>query len=1207
MGRKYCTLIILLLTGTLRLAAQSYLEFVENKGQWESQVKFQGQLGQSGSFYLEKTGFRVLLHNPDDMKLIMDTHHNPTGVHRPDRPVGVLTQQNQPAAEQGIVLHSHAYDMQFAGASENVQIVPDKKIQTVNNYFIGNDKSKWASNCSVYQAVTYKNIYPNVDVRYYVESGRLKYDLIVYPGGDVSQIMMTYAGADKLRIKNGDLIIKTSVGDVKELSPYSYQFKPTGKTAIDCKYQVNGNTVKFNIKDYDKNTVLIIDPTLIFSTFTFSATDNWGFTATPGPDGSLFSGSIAFGDKYPVTPGAFQTYHNPQNGQKKIDIAITRFSPDASYRIYSTYLGGNNDDFPHSLFSDAQGNLVVLGRTYSTDFPGTVVGAGGGADIIVTKLNATGTGIIGSLRIGGTGPDGYNVEDQQETNNDNPNSLIRNYGDDSRSEVVLDNAANIYVAAQTQSGDFPIIGSTFQTTKAGAQDGVIMKINPNCTSVVWSSYLGGSGNDGAYVLDVDPATSNIYVAGGTASTDFPGDKTGVIQNANAGDIDGFVTIIANDGSRQIKTTYLGTPSIDIIYGVKFDKKSMPYIMGVSRGSWPVINAAYSNPNSKQFISKLKPDLSAYVYSTVFGSGDAKPNMSPVAFLVDRCENVYISGWGGWLAPSGDDRYDQAGVLGMPVTPDAIKSTTDNKDFYFFVLKKNATGILYGSFFGQNGGYGEHVDGGTSRFDQQGVIYQAICANCGAGLGGPFPTTPNVVGPYNPGPGCNLAAVKIAFNFAGVSAGPKPFIRSVPRNQGCVPMAVDFKDTVQNAKSYEWDFDGDGVTDLVTTSATASHTYNAIGTYKVRLIAVDSSSCNVRDTAYTTVRARNDEASLGFNYAKIGACESLQFQFTNTSISPVLKPFTTQSFIWDFGDNSPKVVSGPAPLTHTFPGPGVYNVKLILPDTNYCNAPDTLVRQLRIAPLVKASFTTPASGCAPYNAVFKNTSTAGQDFFWDFGDGSTSTQSDPTHLYANTGTYVIRLLVVDTSTCNKTDSTQFTITVNSKPQAAFTISPVPALENTPTVFTNGSNGANSFNWIFGDGISRAKNSMDTVIHQYNKTGTYQACLVAINQFGCTDTTCQPVQAIVKPALDVPNAFTPGRPGSRGKNNIIKPEGFGIARVVFTIYNRWGQKLFETSDPNQGWDGTYKGVIQPMDVYVYTLQAEFTDGTKASKKGDITLIR
>jgi gliding motility-associated-like protein len=129
-------------------------------------------------------------------------------------------------------------------------------------------------------------------------------------------------------------------------------------------------------------------------------------------------------------------------------------------------------------------------------------------------------------------------------------------------------------------------------------------------------------------------------------------------------------------------------------------------------------------------------------------------------------------------------------------------------------------------------------------------------------------------------------------------------------------------------------------------------------------------------------------------------------------------------------------------------------------------------------------------------------------------------------------------------------------------------------------------------------------MDTVYHQYNVTGIYQACLVTYNQYGCTDTICKPVQAIITPLLDVPNAFTPGR---FGKNSVIRVEGFGIARMSWKIYNRWGQAVFESADFKHGWDGTYKGQLQPMDVYAYTLDVEFTDGTKTRKTGDITLIR
>ncbi|MGB8190275.1 MAG: PKD domain-containing protein [Chitinophagaceae bacterium] len=1210
MGRKYCIILLILLVATLKLSAQSgynNLEFIENKGQWDSRVRFMGDL-KSGAFFLEQNGFTVVLHKSEDVQKMLHRHHNASkkdkgtvsAAHTPD---GVLEAND-------MVVRSHAYKMRFEGATGEPQIVADKPLPVYNNYLIGNDRSKWASNCLVYQAVVYKNVYPNIDVRYYTESGQLKYDLIINPGGDVSKIAMKYDGVDKMSVKNGELFLKTSVGEVKELYPYTYQFNGKARTKVECSYQLSGNTVRFKLSGYDKKSVLVIDPTLIFSSFTGSTANQFGFTATPGPDGSLFSGGIVFGVGFRVSPGAFQTsYHS--GGARQIDMGIFKFNPTGTGRVYATYVGGNDDDFPHSLISDPQGNLIILGRSYSNNYPAHLIGNGGGGDIVVTKLNASGTDTVGSIRIGGSGLDGVNMEDQQRGTVGDV-SILRNYGDDSRSEVTIDNAGNIYVAAQTQSANFPIRGPAFQSTfGGGTQDAAIIKIDPNVKNILFSTFLGGGGNDGAFNIKVRPQTGDIYVVGATSSSNFPGDKSGTIGTTfNGGDCDGFAAIISNAGNSLIKSTYLGTGQVDVVYALQFDNLGFPYIMGITKGAWPVRNVAYSNPNSKQFISKLQPDLSDYIYSTVFGTGAGSPNISPVAFLVDRCENVYASGWGGWI-DVGPDPYDLAGVNGMPITPDAIKSTTDNKDFYFIALKKDAAGLLYGSFFGQNGGEGEHVDGGTSRFDRQGVIYQAICANCLPQTKPPttpYPTTPGVWGPSNlTGDGCDLGALKIAFNFSGVAAGPKANINAVGDTVGCVPLTVDFVDTLQIGQSYEWDFNGDGITDTVTASAAASFTYTSVGVFRVRLIAVDSNTCNVRDTGYLNIRVRADRAFLDFRADKQGDCQSLEYQFTNLSTPPPGKPFSNGSFTWIFGDNTPPVKTGMLPVNHTYPGPGTYKVKLILTDTNYCNAPDTLEKELRIAPEVKAGIQTPLSGCAPYEAEFFNTSLAGQQFFWDFGDGFTSTEVNPTHLFIATGVYIVKLVAYDSATCNKVDSTTVTITVNSKPQAAFTFAPVPAEENKPTIFFNNSIGGAKYVWHFGDGDSTVKTTMDTVMHQYNATGTYTACLVAINQFGCTDTICDPVQAVIKPLLDVPNAFTPGRPGSRGKNHIVKPEGFGMAKVMFRIYNRWGQKLFETTNPRQGWDGYFKGALQPMDVYVYTLEVEFTDGTRASRKGDITLIR
>jgi gliding motility-associated-like protein len=1219
------SLIILLLTTlaleSLAQGGPSTFEFTENKGQWESNIKFKGELP-AGEFYLHPNGFTVVQHNTDDLLRFFKRQHGSVEDNSTARIATTAPAYDSEGGSTGkpghanpaypsYTIRSHAYQVQFVGGAANPEMMPDKALSTYSNYFIGNDPSKWATNVKIFQAILYKNVYPNIDVRYYSENGQLKYDLIVNPGGNVNNIVMRYTGADKLLIKNKELVIKTSVGDVRELYPYSYQFDQLkGKQETTCSYELaDKNTVRFKVGNYSKSNTLIIDPSLIFSSFTGSKAGQYGFTATPGPDGSLYSGGIVFGNGFPVSPGAYQTSYQGGSANGGVDMGIFKFSSDGSQRVYATYLGAEGNDYPHSLICDPQGNLVIMGRTYSSRYPGTLVGPGGGADIAVTKLNATGTAIIGSLRIGGTAADGVNISDLQEGGAINLSSTLRFYGDDSRSEVTLDNSGNVYVAAQSRSGDFKTSGSVFQPGTGGGQDGVVLKINPTCTGVIWSTYLGGSGDDGAFVIAVSPATNDVFVGGATTSGNFPGDKSGAYQGSNqGGQTDGFVAQIANDGSSIIRSSYMGTGAYDAVYGIKFDKFSIPYIMGITEGTWPIVNAAYNGGRSCQFIAKLKPDLSGFTYSTTFGNGAGKPNISPVAFLVDRCENVYISGWGGWISANGRDPFNMAGVAGMPVTPDALKSVTDNHDFYFIVIKKDAASLLYGSFFGQTGGEGEHVDGGTSRYDAQGVIYQAICANCfGSSVGNisvPYPITAGVWGPVN-GTGtsnCNLAAAKISFNFAGVASGPQSFFNGVVDTLGCVPFEVTLKDTILNAKSYIWSFD-DGTPDETTSNTEVKHTFSAIGNYRVRLIAIDSATCNIRDTAYVTIHVRSDKANLAFLSAKLPPCESLLYRFDNTTTFPPTKPFNANSFTWDFGDGT-RVTPGPITIQHSYASAGTYKTRLILNDTSYCNSPDSVVKELRVSPLVDARFETPSSGCAPYTAIFNNTSLAGQQFYWDFGDGTTSNEVNPVHVYNNINTYHVTLKVVDSSTCNIWDTTSMDIGVHPLPTADFTVAPIPPQTNKPAVFTNLSTGGVRYVWLFGDGDSTIKTTMDTVGHQYNATGTFNACLITFNEFECSDTTCKPVDAVIDPLLDVPNAFTPGR---FGRNSYISVVGFGIAKMTWRIYNRWGTLVFETNNRKLGWDGTYKGQPQPMDVYAYTLDVEFFDGRKLRKTGDITLIR
>ncbi|NOT49726.1 MAG: PKD domain-containing protein [Chitinophagaceae bacterium] len=1196
------------------ITAQSYnnIEFVQNKGQWDSRVTYRGNVS-NGVFFLRETGFTVLQYDPGDFANLQKLIHS-------QKPDGSLA-----GPDDKVLLRSHAYNVDFLGASSTVKSIPDKVIPAYNNYIIGDDPSKWQNECRIYQAVTLKDVYPNIDVRYYTDNGYLKYDIIVKPGGDVSNIALKYDGVSNINVKNKELTILTSVGELRESAPYTYQSGTAGKQEISCKYEIKDNIVRFKVKDYDRQATLVIDPVVIFCSFSGSAADNWGFTATYGPDGSMYGGGIVFGPGFPSSTGAFQTTF--QGGNSGIDIGIIRLSSNGSQRLYATYIGGSGDEQPHSLVADNQGNLVIAGRSNSSNYP--VVGNGSlassGYDIVVTKLNANGTALIGSRKIGGTGNDGVNI-----TPNRGLISLQRNYGDDGRSEVILDGSGNAYIASSTQSsgaGGFPVTAGAFQTSfRGGLQDGVVMKFSPNLNTLLFASYLGGSGNDAAYVLSLSPG-GDIYVGGGTESVDFFGDQTGTVGPVNhvvgsGSPIDGFVARISNNGSSLIKSTYIGTSGIDQVFGIQFDNLGFPYIMGQTTGTWPTVNATYSNPGGKQFIAKLQPDLSAFVYSTMFGTNSPTPNISPIAFLVDRCENVYISGWGGFYQNT--NPFGSAGTGGLPTTPDAIKSTTDGKDFYFFVLRKNAAGILFGSFYGENNSNvagGDHVDGGTSRFDRNGVIYQAICANCNldAVNGRPvFPTTPGAWSTVNNanGPGCNLAMTKIAMNLAGVSSSVQSSIEGVPRDTaGCVPLTVDFSDSLSNGQTYEWYFNyvPGNPPDLITTTPNASFTYTSTGTFPVMLVAIDPNTCNLRDSSFMNIKVGAIRADLRPAWQPFGpGCPKFTYEFINNSTNTASLPFSNTAMFWDFGDGSPQVpalIGAANAVYHTYPALGSYNAKLILRDPQFCNDPDDSTFLISIADNVKAIIATPSTGCIPYNAQINSASLNAVSWQWNFGDptspDNTSTLENPTHVYVNTGTYTITLTATNPGTCNISHDTTFTIEVFDAPISFFDWGINPPQENTPTIFTNLSSAdAVRFKWDFGDGDSLLTTSRSPVQHQYNATGTFNACLTAYNAAGCDSTFCRPVQTLISSLVDVPNAFTPL---SGDVNSIVKVMGFGIGKMTFIIWNRWGQKVFETNNRFQGWDGRVKGVVQPMDVYAYTLSIEFTDGTKTTKKGDITLIR
>jgi len=795
-----------------------HLFFIQNQGQWKENFVYKAHI-QGGTVFMQDKSWRFcLIHNEDLRKM----HPNPN----PDN----------------VLLRHHAFEMSFLYA-QTPQIQGREPLSHYHNYYLGKNPDNWKTNVPLYEQVYYKNIYPNIDLVTYSEHVHFKHDWIIQPNGNPENIQIQYKGLDNIYLKNGNLYLITSVGELIEKRPYAYQTINGQKQEVECHFVLKNNILSYHFpKKYVANIPLVIDPVMVFASYTGSVANNWGFTATYDNAGNAYAGGVAFEPGYPVSLGAFQsTWAGTTSGDfyDRMDIAISKFNPNGTNLLYSTYIGGTLREQPHSMIVDDNYNLYVFGTARSEDFPVTTstfdsTFNGGDRDIVVFKFNSTGTALLGSTYLGGSGPDGSISSVATPT----ASSLYKNYGDDVRGEIILDVFGNIYVATTTGSTDIPRIRAQFNTYNGGLRDGYIFKMNTNCQQLLWATYIGGSDDDGLYGICFGK-DSAVTVSGGTRSSNLPA-HTSALYTTLQGNTDGFVAQFQD--TVLTKLTYLGGVAYDQAYFVQSDGAGNIYVAGQTQSAtYPVVGSVYSEPGGGHFISKLNPNLSAFVYSTRFGTA-GNINISLSAFLVDKCEQIYISGWGGGANAT------VGNTLGMTTTSNAIQATTDGQDFYLIVYAKDAISLLFASYFGGNNNLvspssGEHVDGGTSRFDKNGIVYQSVCAGCWGNS--VFPATAGVWSTTNNSTNCNNAIFKLDFQvsspviIANMSATP---------NNGCVPLTVNFTNTSVNGINYYWHF-GDGGN---STGSNPTYTYTTAGTYIVMLIVENPSSCNVRDTAYLPI-------------------------------------------------------------------------------------------------------------------------------------------------------------------------------------------------------------------------------------------------------------------------------------------------------------------------------------------------------------------
>ncbi len=1083
-------------------------EFIENKGQWHENVNFKMELN-DGALFLED---QAITFNLADMKM---GHHS----HAHDEHEWSESSSNG---------RGHAYKILFHNSNKPKNISTNSITSDYNNYFIGNDESKWASHVNKFRNVIYTEIYDNIDISYSSSPRGMKYDFIVHPGGSYKDIQLEYIGTDNLTLEDGVLIAHTSVRNIMEYTPIVYQIIEGDTVKINCEYSLRKNIVSYQISDnFDKTKDLIIDPSLVFSTFTGSTGDNWGFTATYDYNDNVFSGGIVFSTGYPTTTGAYQVDYaggtpwaeNATSYLEGCDVGIIKYNPTGTNRIYATYLGGHNgQEMPHSLVVTENNQLVVMGTTGSPDFPTTanafdntfnggtsvvydnVIGFNNGVDIFVAKLSEDGSQLMGGTYVGGSSNDGlnfkasytlpdplYGINFVEMHGND---SLYYNYGDGARGEVVVNSDSYIYVGTNTFSDNFPSgINNGFQTTSGGKQDGVVFCLSPDLSQLVWASYLGGSEDDAIFSISLD-SEDNVFVTGGTASTNFPTTANAYNQTHNGGSTDAFVAKITSNGTFLLTSTFFGSQAFDNAYFVRTDKRDNVYICGLTKcgGTTLVQNAEYFVANSGQFITKFNNDITDLIWSTQFGTNTGKPNISITAFAVDVCNRVYLSGWGReWPLNYYDAQAhyytwdSEFGTKGMQTTEDAIQDSTDGMDFYVLVLNEDVSQLEYATFFGElrytscSASGRDHVDGGTSRFDKKGHIIQSVCASCGGCQ--QFPTSPaDVWSATNNSTNCNNAVFKIRIieNLADANFNPVPV--------GCAPYNVEFVNTSQGT-SFLWDF-GDGTT---STQTNPTHTYTNGGNYVVTLIANDPMSCNYADTIQRTISVVSPVPS---TLDDITSCPGESVIIGPTTEYP---EGTTFEWITGSGFSNPTLqnpsVTPETTTTYTLVAHSVCNdtvtqtVNVITPDVGLTTSNDTTI----------------CPGGTATISVFPTGNAVAWEWAYDANfDNIFSTEQTISVSPANSLTYYVR---VRESECNTYATGQVRVTIHR-----FNYSLTPSHIICPNAqveleIINNSNDQLSYIWQPNNGIISGANTNAPIVSPSVET-TYTVTIT--NQMGCTTT-------------------------------------------------------------------------------------------------------
>lgn len=623
--------------------------FTPNHGQKDPEIKF----------YTKLNGYQFYFKEQSIMTYVFEKK---TAV----CPSTTKRDKNAKQKQRNAVLSGVALELSFIDADTGLLPVGDTEKPGRIHHLKGSGKEHWNIDIPNYEKVKYSDIWQGVHLVVNAQMGALKFDWLLDNPHNTDMVKLIWHGAEKLETDpNGNLLVHHQFGTLIDKAPIAWQSIDGKRVPVACKYELLGGMLfGFRLEgDYAEDIPLIIDPAIAnYGTFLGGADDDLSY-CDPFVDelGYIYIAGETFSQNFPVTPGVFQS--SLAGG---FDTFVSKFTPNGRELVFSTYVGGGDDDSPGNLTVDSTGNVYVTGSTYSTDFPVTpgafqTVKLNDSLEAFVYKLAPDGTDLVYSTYLGGSQYDAAN-------------------------DIKVDNDGFAYVGGSTQSPDFPVTPGAFQTTIAGLlANCFVTKFNQSGSALVWSTFLGGTGDASGFGLALDE-TLNVYLTGGTGSTDFP-ITPGAYQTANAGLYNIIVTKFTPDGSALVYSTYIGGSLVDVAYRIVLDAQNRAYVVGDSNSpDFPVTANAFQQTYSGDedaVCAILSANGDALDAATYLGGVEQERGQS---IDIDSLGRVYLTGF----TRSND----------FPITPNVYPSSFHGiVDAFISVFNQNLSQLLLSYYLG----------------------------------------------------------------------------------------------------------------------------------------------------------------------------------------------------------------------------------------------------------------------------------------------------------------------------------------------------------------------------------------------------------------------------------------------------------------------------------------------------------------------------